>query len=575
MADYYPLIARAVAGLDKNTGDARRSLYERARGALVAQLRGVTPALNESDITRERLALEEAIRKVEAEAARKSRADGAREPAIKVRAPDASRWEAAGRWEEPPPAAEPMTPPPPPRRSGGPSLRSDPATRRSAQSQGGDETRLRAASSLLGGERQLHPVFDQPVEQAEAPPPPPPIRPTRVRVPEHRSLLDAGLQDFHGVVSETDDLGEATTRAARSARDSYNTFAPAQPTDLDQPHLNRNFDQQASEHLDRHDVHMLEPHALHPSLQDYDAEQMPEPAPPTASAREAPRGRGARRAADEHDGAAPRRSLRDLVRFGVAFALLLAVCGVIAWQWPSMEAMYRNLRAPAATETSVSKSSPTPQSASKFPDRIESGNQPQQQAVVTPTPAPNASGAAVAQRVVLYEEDPPNPEVKRYAGSAIWRTEMVSPGGGRSPEMAIRADIEIPERGITMTWTLRRNTDASLPASHTVEIMFKLPKDFNAGGIANVPGMLMKQGEEARGIPIAGMAVKVTNGYFLIGLSAVEADKDRNIQLLKDRPWFDIMLVYNNNRRAILAIEKGAPGEAVFQQAFAAWAKQS
>ncbi len=67
MADYYPLIARAVAALDKNNGDNRRVLYERARAALLGQLRGVTPALNESDITRERLALEESIRKVEAE----------------------------------------------------------------------------------------------------------------------------------------------------------------------------------------------------------------------------------------------------------------------------------------------------------------------------------------------------------------------------------------------------------------------------------------------------------------------------------------------------------------------------
>ena len=75
MADYYPLIAKAVAGLDKSTGEARRALYERARTALVTQLRGVVPALSESEITRERLALEEAIRKVEAEAARKSRFD--------------------------------------------------------------------------------------------------------------------------------------------------------------------------------------------------------------------------------------------------------------------------------------------------------------------------------------------------------------------------------------------------------------------------------------------------------------------------------------------------------------------
>src|SRR5262245_17676673 len=73
MADYHPLIARAVAGLEKNTGEARRALYERARTALVAQLRGVTPPLDEAEITRERLALEESIRKVEAEAARQAR----------------------------------------------------------------------------------------------------------------------------------------------------------------------------------------------------------------------------------------------------------------------------------------------------------------------------------------------------------------------------------------------------------------------------------------------------------------------------------------------------------------------
>src|SRR5262252_6287340 len=75
MADYYPLIAKAVTGLEKSTGEARRALYDRARSALVAQLRGVTPALSESDITRERLSLEEAIRKVETESARRSRTD--------------------------------------------------------------------------------------------------------------------------------------------------------------------------------------------------------------------------------------------------------------------------------------------------------------------------------------------------------------------------------------------------------------------------------------------------------------------------------------------------------------------
>src|SRR6059058_1120682 len=74
MADYYPLIARAIAALDPNApGESRRALYERARTALIAQLRTVQPPLSESEITRERLSLEEAVRKVESEAAQRAR----------------------------------------------------------------------------------------------------------------------------------------------------------------------------------------------------------------------------------------------------------------------------------------------------------------------------------------------------------------------------------------------------------------------------------------------------------------------------------------------------------------------
>src|SRR5262247_3643618 len=104
MADYYPLISRAVAGLEKNSGEARRALYERARAALLAQLRGVTPALNESDITRERLALEESIRKVEAESARQFVEASRQMSAAKIR--QARQWEDStkARAVEPRPA---------------------------------------------------------------------------------------------------------------------------------------------------------------------------------------------------------------------------------------------------------------------------------------------------------------------------------------------------------------------------------------------------------------------------------------------------------------------------------------
>jgi class 3 adenylate cyclase len=73
--NYHQLITRAINALDKNTGEARRALYERARNALIAQLRSNHPVLVLADITKERLALEEAIRKVEAEAARNSRTE--------------------------------------------------------------------------------------------------------------------------------------------------------------------------------------------------------------------------------------------------------------------------------------------------------------------------------------------------------------------------------------------------------------------------------------------------------------------------------------------------------------------
>jgi hypothetical protein len=66
MADYYELIARAVARLGKNTDEPRRAaLYARARGALVIELCRITPPLSEPDITRECLLFEEAIRKIE------------------------------------------------------------------------------------------------------------------------------------------------------------------------------------------------------------------------------------------------------------------------------------------------------------------------------------------------------------------------------------------------------------------------------------------------------------------------------------------------------------------------------
>lgn len=73
MADYYPLISKAVASLDPATPrESRQNLYERARATQLTQLRSISPPLSEAEITCERLALEEAVRRVEVEVAQRA-----------------------------------------------------------------------------------------------------------------------------------------------------------------------------------------------------------------------------------------------------------------------------------------------------------------------------------------------------------------------------------------------------------------------------------------------------------------------------------------------------------------------
>jgi hypothetical protein len=195
----------------------------------------------------------------------------------------------------------------------------------------------------------------------------------------------------------------------------------------------------------------------------------------------------------------------------------------------------------------------------------------------TPIPAePHVAGddaAAKPQRAVLYEEDPADPKGRQFAGTSVWSVGREKSGtdGSRPFETVLRAKVAIPDRRFTLRWSMRRNTDKSLPATHTVELEFELPDDYQHGGIQSVPGMLAKSSEIERGMPLAGLSVKVKSGYFMIGLSAVETESRRNIMLLKERSWLDVPIVYTDTRRAILAIEKGQAGARAFDAAFAAW----
>jgi hypothetical protein len=81
----------------------------------------------------------------------------------------------------------------------------------------------------------------------------------------------------------------------------------------------------------------------------------------------------------------------------------------------------------------------------------------------------------------------------------------------------------------------------------------------------------MKGAESTPGVALAGVVVKAAPNIFLISLSTADADVQRNVQLMKERSWFDIPVAFDDGRRAIIAVEKGPAGERAFSEAFAAW----
>jgi hypothetical protein len=539
MADYYPLIARAIAGLDPSApGEARRALYERARSALIAQLRSVQPPLSESEITRERLSLEEAVRKVESEAAQRAREASRSGP----RAGDAfragtPRTPKPGESAQPPARARPpVTPTPPQQRNlrpeqpnpnPSPNAPPQPPPSRPQPPQpavGMQDPALPPTRERSGAPRRFDPNDRPPGAQ-----PPNQSAPNQTQSP--------GVRGFRDIAADADDLGRAAAQANRAARKTYaNVPSPTPEFDRLEPSMeNRGADP---------DV---------PYSYDESAEEAARWSPPPEQP--APRPRPDKKADKKKAARSPLGGGGFPFKSAIAVGIVLILAGAAILWGPSLVSSVRNMLKPSVVEAPKDAGTAP---RTKIPDRV---GQPSSSEQVAP----------VAQRVVLYDEDPADPKGKQYVGTVVWRTEQIKGSGNAPGDLAVRADIDIPERKFKMTMSFRRNTDTSLPASHTAELTFILPQDFSGGGVGNVPGILMKSNEQARGTPLAGLAVKVTDGFFLVGLSNVESDRARNIQLLKERSWFDVPLVYANQRRAIIAIEKGAPGERAFADAFAAW----
>lgn len=544
MADYYSILKKTIASLPENNGSARRNVYSRARNAIVSQLKAYEPPLSPSEITAEQLRLEEAIRKVEAEAARETLM--ATRPAPAAPAPMAP---AAGASAPAAPRSEPYPP-------------SSPAPR-----------------GPLGS-----------------------------------------------AVQEAERLGDASSSAVQTARDAFRSdSAPAEPpVERSQPRMEPAFGAAPAKPS-------VEPAAPAPSSYALPTPS-PRPAPAGDSLRPdpaapAPAGTGGMNAAADRLAADEPRKVRTRAPHRAAksggnsplmsyvflggFVLVLIGIGAFIYSQRSLIAGIFSSSEETAATTAPAPEAGTPagetaangENGGKNTDRlltdtgepavapdartvtttlITPSTPPQEAPAAVPeAAAPPAStapaqtaetpGAIVAQKAFLYEEgEDASGSGTASAGNVAWSVSEENGSGGQA-ETVLVAQAQIPDRNINVTLRIKPNTDSSLPASHLVEIQFQLPEGFSGGDVSNVPGLVMKPTEEARGDALLGASVKVAPGYFWIALSSVDSERDRNLALMRERGWIDIPMLYENGKRAIFTIEKGTPGARALEQAIAAW----
>jgi len=233
---------------------------------------------------------------------------------------------------------------------------------------------------------------------------------------------------------------------------------------------------------------------------------------------------------------------------------------------------------PAATGDAAATASP-PAMGDAAATATTDGAPPVAPAAPAPTVAATDGAAtagegqvAVGQKAIFYEERTNVAEGSAEDGSVVWSLVQESPGEGQPPEAAIHGEATIPGKNIELRMTIRRNADKTLPASHIIELIFLMPEDFDGGGIENILRFALKDTEEAAGNALLGIPpTKIGDGYFLIALSDAKAELQTNMTLLKREQWIDVPLIYKSGRRALFTMEKGVPGDKVFDEAIKAW----
>ncbi|MCX8256320.1 MAG: lytic murein transglycosylase [Beijerinckiaceae bacterium] len=214
---------------------------------------------------------------------------------------------------------------------------------------------------------------------------------------------------------------------------------------------------------------------------------------------------------------------------------------------------------------------PTPQEQAAQPDQA---TQPSSEASkAAPPPASNPE-VPVAYRSALLVEAPDLPsKVQTFAGTVVWKLNNVNNGPGDAVGLSVEADIDLPDDKTKVAVIFEKNSDSSLPASHTIKVRFTVGPGSYSGDVKQINVPQMRREGNTDGEPLAGVTVPVVQNSFLVGLSPGNAET-ANLRLLTDMPWVDIPILLTSGKIAKLTFEKGAAGQRDFAEAAAYWQKQ-
>ena len=169
--------------------------------------------------------------------------------------------------------------------------------------------------------------------------------------------------------------------------------------------------------------------------------------------------------------------------------------------------------------------------------------------------------------LIASPDNPRNPIVN--LGSTVWST--IPPTPGQPATIAVKAEADVPDLKMHAAMILRKNTDPTLQATHTIDLRFAFADGAPFTGFKDVGLPQMRKLDATASEAMSAVKVNISDVYFLIALAKSDPDTARNLDLMQTRAWFDFPLLLNDNRIAKLVFQKSPDGEAMLEKAFDAW----